>query len=90
MPNPLTRADLDGTPCQAEGCDHAHDAEGLVLSPRCHPHGRTEVWYRAGVLTLVCGRCKKMIVEIAVAPDPLDATGFDLSRLNAVRRRPPS
>ena len=80
MPDPLTRADLDQAQCQVFGCDHAHDAEGLVLNPVCHPRGRTEVSYCAGVLTIVCGQCKKFVAHIAVAPGPEDDTGFDLSQ----------
>ena len=86
MPNPLTRADLDGPLCQVEGCDHAHDADGLVLLPVCHPRGRTVASYRAGVLTLVCGRCAALVAPIAVAPGPEDATGFDLSQVRCLLR----
>ncbi len=82
MPQPLTRREMDGAQCMVPGCDHTHDAEGLVLTPVCHPRGRTEVSYLAGVLTIVCGQCKKRVVDIAVAPGPQD----DLSRVGRYLR----
>lgn len=71
---PLTREVLDGMPCGGCGKEigdpeqhSAHDMRRW-LHGRCHMSAGTRVSYLDGVLTVACRECKKLIVEIAVAP----------------------
>lgn len=71
MRKPLTRTDLDAVMCAEHG-DHAaceHGA-GLALHASCHPESTLQVWYRDGVLLILCGACTAYVTRIAVADPP--------------------
>lgn len=67
MGNILTRRELDPMRCETPGCDHADHPHGLSLHPTCHARAPLQVWYRDGVLTVLCAGCKTEIARIAVA-----------------------
>lgn len=52
--------------CQAQGCNHAHDNEPLVLTSRCHPGSGTTFSINVAQKTMqvVCATCSKPIVSL--------------------------
>lgn len=65
----LTRRDLDIQGCQFAYCDHEHD-KVLHIHGKCHPHSQVSAEYDkdTGTIRFLCLRCRKMVVEIEVAP----------------------
>jgi hypothetical protein len=65
----FTRRMLDAQACSKPGCSHAFH-ERLWLHGRCHPSAGMRASYDAatGVLAIECRKCKKLIVEVEVAP----------------------
>lgn len=58
----LSRTDLDTIPCQCCGVP-GHGP--MYVHGRCHPTARVMLTYKDGVATCNCGRCGKVIAEIA-------------------------
>jgi len=61
---------LAGGGCQVPGCTHPHSG-ALYVHARCHLGAGNEVSYvlGSGVLRIACRVCKKVIAEVAVAPE---------------------
>tara|TARA_Y100000310_G_scaffold282930_1_gene304542 strand:- start:319 stop:558 length:240 start_codon:yes stop_codon:yes gene_type:complete len=70
MPKPLYREDLDRMRCECgtEQCNN----DVIVLRSNCHPDLPTRALYLKDerVLLIVCDKCDKPIVGIAVAQNP--------------------
>jgi hypothetical protein len=65
---PVTRKDLDPSPCGFDGCGHDHSE--LHFHGKCHPSAAVRVVYvkASGELVITCDRCRKMVAHILVAP----------------------
>lgn len=63
MSEPLTQDDLD------EVCD-LNDCSDHEVRARCHGKAQMVVTYNRddGVLTITCGVCGKLVLEVEVAP----------------------
>lgn len=70
MREPMRRADLDklvAGGCGVPGCGHEHSAnDAMYLHASCHLDGRLEVFYQAGVVTIRCLECERVVGQIAV------------------------
>lgn len=68
---PLRRGTLDVAQCETcrtEGDKkHSHNTQALWLHGRCHPESPTWAFYKDGVVTVTCARCKLLVAEIQVA-----------------------
>lgn len=64
----LTRQDLDKDRCRVPDCGCSRK----VLKARCHPDAGMKVVYdvETGILTVQCGACSDLVVEIAVKESP--------------------
>jgi hypothetical protein len=66
MPNEgLTRIQLDHMQCGTPGCTSTHGE--FCLHGRCHLDAPSWPWYEAGVLTLRCATCNRVVSRIKVA-----------------------
>lgn len=64
----LYREQLDKAHCSTPGCNHkTHDE--LWLHAACHTGEGVVAKYSQGQLSIYCRRCKKLVVEIAVAAE---------------------
>ena len=61
----VTRTELDAAG-QAE-CHEPECSGDHMLHPDCHGDSLTEVIYGHGVLTLLCGKCKRAFLAVRVA-----------------------
>lgn len=64
----IDRATLDSF--AKRGCkDCGHDHGIMYLRPRCHQNARTATYYDStdGVLTVECGECRTVIVNVRIA-----------------------
>lgn len=62
----IYREDADAAQCATPGCNH--DVHGpLWLHAACHPEGPLKAHYQAGVLSVRCLACDKLIGEFALA-----------------------
>jgi len=71
----LTQADLDliGVEgCQNPDCTDPHCGDKVFLHARCHVGVPTWAIYhkKLRVIQILCGACRKLIVEVAVAKGP--------------------
>jgi hypothetical protein len=66
--------DLDKIGCKVPGCDHSGDRGETYLHSRCHMDAPTWSSYRAGVLTITCSVCGRVVSAIAVARRPAAAS----------------
>ena len=62
---PLYADDLDAKRCQDPSCDHMNDSE-LFLWANCHSTNKLQVSYSEGIVTIRCGVCEQVVVDIAV------------------------
>jgi hypothetical protein len=66
---PLTQSDLDAVAvCRNPACTGDH-ADGMIMTPACHPGGSVTVWYspETGLLLLRCRACNEPFARIEVA-----------------------
>jgi len=67
MVNPIEimyKTDLDEMKCHG-GCPTPEDP--LYLHAKCHPEAPTWTAYYNGFLKIICSKCKKEIIVIAIA-----------------------
>jgi hypothetical protein len=67
----LTADSMNRMRCENPNCGHDHSV--LYLNASCHPKAGVEVRYTkaTAILTLECKKCKKVVADIAVAPNAL-------------------
>jgi len=66
--HPLAFAeDLDQRRCSCRGCGRTTRESEIYMHSRCHPSAPTWSSYRAGVLSLWCAACDRLVCAIAVA-----------------------
>jgi hypothetical protein len=66
------KEDMDVWRCTVPNCEH-RDHSIMWIHARCHPEAPVQVCYvkERGVLRVECLKCKRLIVEVAVAPQPV-------------------
>jgi hypothetical protein len=62
--------DLDKTGCSVPGCDHTGHRGETYFHSLCHFKAPTWTSYRAGVLTITCSVCGRVVSAVAVARRP--------------------
>jgi hypothetical protein len=72
LKRPLTRKELDeallaGCQCHGPECAGKPLTE-IHLKSRCHSAAGVSVFYKYGVLFIICKKCDRPIVKVAVAP----------------------
>lgn len=68
-PIPLTVEDMEELRCDCCGVssDEEPSGGGLVFKSSCHPYSGTLTSYHGGIITVLCGGCRAVVVEIQVA-----------------------
>jgi len=75
---PLTREVLDTLQCQNPNCQHTDHS--IMPFPKCHRHAGLAALYEDGVLTLMCAKCERIVVCIAVAALPRQFAATETGR----------